>query len=111
MCFRFYLGYGPANSVKQCISKLPLKKEANCDITLENCTQRKHSLRFLSHVFFQAFDSWWLHSQLIAIKLTSRVLDSFILAILQDLTMQIIILLYQVLSLKLNANLRALRLV
>ena len=46
--------HGPANSVKQCISKLPLKKEANCDITLEICTQRKHSLRFLSHVLFQA---------------------------------------------------------
>ena len=25
---------------KKNISKLPLKKEANCDITLENCTQR-----------------------------------------------------------------------
>ena len=43
--------HGPANSVKQCISKLPLKKEANGDITRENCTQRKHSLRFLSHAF------------------------------------------------------------
>ena len=39
--------------------QIAIKEKANCDITLENCTlenctQRKHSLRFLSHVLFQA---------------------------------------------------------
>ena len=71
--------HGPVNSVKQCISKLPFKKEANCDITLETCTQRKHSLRFLLHVLFQAsaIESWKGriddHNPIIAAKVKSAV--------------------------------------